>query len=240
MKFSSDDNAVNDRALAFLKSLQSLEMKATLASYNREVINGLLLAPNIFKIKKLRLEDASGLLTNQNTMRFVAWSKKVKGLELHNCGVTLEEFIAKGYFMRLKRKLKVLGVAGISISDLNEREINKEALRKLLSGSVLERLDIAITEGDSLASMNQLINIVTTENFKYLVFSNKISDRDEDHLTPNDLRKECVAKIVDMKGRLRRMRFKRWPVIITGFVPTELAENDYSFIMNTHFYEIRL
>jgi len=239
MKFRGN-YAINSRALTFLKSIKpSLEMKATLAIYNRELINGLLLAPNIFKIKRLRLEDASGLLANQNTMRFVAWSKKVKSLELLNCGVTLEEFIAKGYFMRLKRKLKVLGVAGVSISDLNEREINREALRELLSESVLERLHITITEGDSLASLNQLIHMVTTENFKYLVFSNEISDNYEDYLAPSDLRKECVAKIVDMKGRLKRMRFKRWPVIITKFMPTELAENDYSIIMNS-FYEIHL
>jgi len=42
-----------------------------------------------------------------------------------------------------------------------------------------------------------------------------------------------------MISRLKRMRFKHWPVIITDFVPTELAENDYSLIMNS-FYEIHL
>jgi len=239
MKFRGND-VKNIRALTFLKSIKpSLGMKATLSYYNRELINGLLTAPDLSAIKRLRLEDASGLLTNQNTMEFVACSAKVKGLELLNCGMTLEEFIAKGHFSLLKRKLKVLGVAGVSISDLNEREINREALRELLSESVLERLHITITEGDSLASLNQLIHMVTTENFKYLVFSNEISDNYEDYLAPSDLRKECVAKIVDMKGRLKRMRFKRWPVIITKFMPTELAENDYSIIMNS-FYEIHL
>jgi len=104
-------------------------------------------------------------------------NKRVERLELFNCGMTLEEFIAKGHFMRLKRKLKVLGVAGVSINDLNAREINREALRELLSESVLERLHIAIKTGDSLASMNQLIHMVIGNKFKYLVLTNEISDR---------------------------------------------------------------
>jgi len=104
-------------------------------------------------------------------------NKRVERLELLNCGMTLEEFIAKGHFMRLKRKLKVLGVAGVSINDLNAREINREALRELLSESVLERLHIAIKTGDSLASMNQLIHMVIGNKFKYLVLTNEISDR---------------------------------------------------------------
>jgi len=138
-------------------------MKATLASYNRELINGLLTAPDVFVIRRLRLEDASGLLVDQDTMRAVMRNKRVERLELLNCGMTLEEFIAKGHFMRLKRKLKVLGVAGVSISDMNAREINREALRELLSESVLERLHIAIQTGDSLASMNQLIHMISRE-----------------------------------------------------------------------------
>jgi len=110
-------------------------------------------------------------------VRAVMRNKRVERLELFNCGMTLEEFIAKGHFMRLKRKLKVLGVAGVSINDLNAREINREALRELLSESVLERLHIAIKTGDSLASMNQLIHMVIGNKFKYLVLTNEISDR---------------------------------------------------------------
>jgi len=214
-------------------------MKATLASYNREVINGLLTAPDVFVIRRLRLEDASGLFADQDTMRAVMRSRRVERLELLNCEMTLEEFIANGYFRQLKGKLKVLGVRGISINDLSEKEINREALRELLSESVLERLHIAIKTGDSLASMNQLTHMVIGNKFKYLVLTNKISDRFRGYLAPSDLRKKCVAKIIDMISRLRRMRFKHWPIIITGFVPTELAENDYSLIMNS-FYEIRL
>jgi len=224
------NNALNNRAMNFLESLNKLEMKVWMNFYKSYLIKKLLAAGGIVKIKRLSIRDGSYLLASEEMAALVMNSEKAESLELHNCRMTLEEFIVKGHFMQLKRKLRVLGVAGIG--DLSE-------LSESLGESRLEKLDIGIKTGDTLTNMNQLADVITDKNFRYLIFTNMSSRPDDEHPDQSDICKECVEKILDLKDKLRRMRFEHLPAILANFNPIVLENIDCSYAADT-FYEIHL
>jgi len=180
-------------------------------------------------------ESASKYFADHRTMHFIACNPRVRNLEVLNCRMTMKEFLEKDYFQLLMDKLRVLGVEGLG--DLLEiRETG------LLSHLKLERLRIAVRDGD-VATLDQLVGIVTEEGFRFLVFTDM-------HLISTDMRREYIRWIVDLKRRLRKMGLKQQPVILIDDNSIDVVEGDsiadvegegveYSRVCGS-FYEVHL
>jgi len=228
IEFGYDDEP-NNRTMGFLKSLNEVEIKATFYRCTESLAKELLTSTKDIRIKSLRLERRFEFLPNlekemADTIMCVVDSEKVESLELFNCGMTLEKYIAKGYFKQPKSKLKVLSVAGMG--DLSEEKISAELMGEFLSESKLERLYIDIKAKDTLDNLDRLMDrgIITGDGFRYLVFTNDLDFFAYIH--PANLPREYMPRIINLKERLKMSGFKHWPAIITDFKPADLESSD--------------
>jgi len=202
------DAGSNNRAIDFIRSLGEVKMKIAIQHYDSSLIKRILGIPNVIHIKKLLVRNGAKCLTDRDTIGLIADSENVEALELWNCGLSLEEFLAKHY-EQLRDKLKVLKVAGVG-------DLRSSALTELLGDLALERLEIRMVneDTDKIDDMSQLGDIIAKGGFKWLVLSN-VSDQN-------------MQRIADLK---RQIGEREWPVVIvTRFNLPETGAECYSHV----------
>jgi len=205
-----------ERAVEFIDGLDN-ETEIVIITYDFDALIKRHLALctsriNNARVSRIIIVHAPMCLADQSTVELLAGNEDIRELELCNCGITLEELLKKDYFRLLKDKLTVLGVCGIG--NLSEEKMPGGGISDdILSGTRIERLNIAIKEGDRPSDLNRLAD----RGLKYLFF--------------HEVNGANVQKIIDLKKSLGT---RKWPVIIANFEPQGA---DYARI-GKRFYEI--
>jgi len=206
-------------ALKFINSLNN-EIAIDVSLSHRivvSVIEVLLSNPKIKHILSLRIENAWED-DEFEARKFVLASKKIIGIEMYNCGMSLEELLLDDDFRAFRDKLRVLEVSSVG----NIESVADADLRSL----ELDRLHIRALYGNgAVMDFGQLVSrgIITGKYFKYLVFMNN------HHKNKQGL--------VDLRNRLGE---REWPVVLTSFKPPGAENVDYSCVCCGCFYELHV
>jgi len=206
-------------ALKFINSLNNeIAIDVSLSDHIVvSVIEVLLSNPKIKYILNLRIENAWDDYEFE-THKSVLASKKIIGIEMYNCDMSLEELLLDDDFRAFRDKLRVLEVS--SVGNLHNKKITNADLTSL----ELDRLQIkAYYRKEAMMDFVQLVDrgVIDGKYFKYLVFKS--------------IHHRYRQRIVDLRNRLGE---REWPVVLTSFKPPDAENVDYSEVCWGCFYEL--
>jgi len=209
-----------NNAITFINSLDGISMSVSLYNFHSaSLIKALLASPKVKYVFNFQVPGVLGHLGDLGELgmlKSIVSDEKLIDLELYDCDMTLEEFLAGDDFKALRAKLRVLEVT--NVGDLHNEKITDADLRDLK----MERLCINTRCGNKIMGVDQLLNrgIITRKGFKYLVFKN--------------IHPKNAHEIISLQNHLGA---REWPVIITDFKPALGRENaDCAYIRHPYFY----